>query len=180
MDVVASQDTNQPPAKRRRTEQPTEPMPMTWRKPAPVAITCPKCSNAHDASVCATTPDEVIAAWRSARQAWTDKATHDRALLIAGRHASYAWLAARYREMGQARLRIEVSADGTATATVDAQIARQRLALVQRTAEMTLLMAPRRAEDSPRPFRATIRMFAAMLAVLALGYALNVIAVGAA
>jgi hypothetical protein len=111
-----------------------------------------------------TVPHEVLDAWREARAAWSDPARHDRVLRVAGQHDAYAWLATRYREAGR---REDV-------------IARERLALVQRAAELTLLVATMRGgTDTAQPYQATRRLLFMLLGVLALGCVLVKILAGA-
>lgn len=106
-------------------------------------------------------------AWREARVRWHDAQVHDRLLVLAGQHGRYAWLAARYREIARR----------------DDPLARERLALVQRSVELTLavaMMKDRDAGDEPTPHAATRRLLVVMLVVLALGMLLTKLLAGSA
>jgi hypothetical protein len=168
----------------------TSKLPPAWKKPipflrlvpdAPAAI-CPKCSHPSEGAACrqcgllaahretyvaaqlVTVPADLLEAWRDVRRAWNDVPRHDHVLRVAGQHAAYAWLATRYRE----------------AARHNDPIARERLALVQRAAELTLAVAAVRADrDTEMPYRATRRLLFMLVGVLALGGVLLKILAGA-
>jgi hypothetical protein len=176
---------------RRTRVQTTSRLPADWKKPIPYlrlvpdapSPTCPKCSHPtqhgpacahcglsathHETFLAAqlvTVPAELLEAWRDVRRAWDDVPRHDRVLRLAGQHAAYAWLATRYRE----------------AARRDDAIARERLALVQRTAELTFVVATMHGDDDTvRPYQATRRLLFMLLGVLALGAVLVKILAGA-
>ncbi len=109
-------------------------------------------------------PGEILEAWRETRRAWREPAAHDRMLYLASQQAQLPWLATRYREIARRE---------------DA-IATQRLARVQRAAELTLLVSGTRAADAePRPYRSARLLLGLMLLALAFGCVLMRVAAGA-
>ncbi len=136
---------------------------------------CPKCGTARgDEPACpscgllaekmkefaanrdAGVPDAVRAAWTSTSVAWDQKESHDALLQVVAEHSTYAWAAARYREIARAR--------------PGDSIAPKRLDRLRRAAEATMMAsASVRADKTPKPYRATVMVLAILLAVLAAG-----------
>lgn len=147
----------------------------------PVA-TCPKCSHPVDGRPCArcgltaahrdqylarqdaAAPAALVEAWRETRRTWREPAAHDRMLYLATQHGQLPWLATRYREIARR----------------DDAIATDRLVLVKRAAELTLLVSgARREDDAPRFYRSTRLLLGLMLLALAFGCVLMRVAAGA-
>jgi hypothetical protein len=189
-EAVLMQRSLAPLESRRTRPHTTSKLPPDWKKPIPFlrlvpdapAPTCPKCSHPSEGAACrqcglsaahretfvaaqlVAVPADLLEAWRDVRRAWHDLARHDHVLRLAGKHAAYAWLATRYRE----------------AARRDDPIAKERLALVQRTTELTLVVATMRGErDTEVPYQATRRLLLMLLGVLALGGVLLKILAGA-
>jgi len=148
--------------------QAPDPAPLTASPGAPAcpkcgallgdAAACPACGLAVarmaayvDARDAAVSP-AVREAWTRATCAWDDAARHDELLQQAAAHDAYAWAAGRYRTRG-----------GDA-------IARRQLDRLRRAAEATLLAsATARRDVTVRPYRATRRVLAILLATIAAG-----------
>lgn len=152
---------------------------LVTEEPVP---TCPKCSHPVDGRACARcgltaahrdqfltrqetpAPGVLVEAWRETRRAWREPAAHDRMLYLASQHGHLPWLATRYREIARR----------------DDAIATERLARVQRAAELTLLVSSTHPEDdAPRFYRSTRLLLGLMLLALAFGCVLMRVAAGA-
>jgi hypothetical protein len=104
--------------------------------------------DARDAAVSPAVRD----AWTRATADWNDAARHDELLQQVATHDAYAWAAGRYRTRG-----------GDA-------IARRQLDRLRRAAEATLLASATARRDAiARPYRATRRVLAILLATIAAG-----------
>jgi hypothetical protein len=133
---------------------------------------CPKCgaSRGADATACPAcglavarmvgyaepreggVPEPVRAAWTRATTDWRAAARHDELLQLAATHHAYAWTAGRYRTRGR-----------------DA-IAQRQLDRLRRAAEATLLAsATVRRDAKARPYRATRRVLALLIAMITMG-----------
>jgi uncharacterized Zn finger protein (UPF0148 family) len=122
------------------------------------ATSCPACGltvarmaayvDARDGAV----PEPVRAAWTRATAAWSDAARHDELLRLVATHDAYAWAAGRYRTRG------------------GDVIARRQLDRLRRAAEATLLAsATARPDAAARPYRATRRVLAVLIVMIAAG-----------
>lgn len=150
------------------TAQPPHYLRLVVETPRP---RCPKCDTEYTGDACARcglatafmsrfqqsrdakVSDELVGAWSHAQCRWNDRAVHDHLLERARHHQAYPWLAARYRER----------------ARQGDQIACERLALVQRTVELTLLVPTRDASDEARPYRGASRLLLVLLVLFVLG-----------
>ena len=141
------------------------------REPIPA---CPKCGTDRGAAAAcarcgllathmtayrtdseAAVPERLRAAWNDAVARWTEPSAHDRVVAIAAELASYAWIAARYRELAR---------------TGDA-IAAAQLARVSRAAEVALTIAAlarRTGVPEKTPYRG-LQMMIAVLVLTVLG-----------
>jgi hypothetical protein len=123
---------------------------------------CPSCGllaanmKAFAANRDAGVPDAVRAAWTAASVAWDQKESHDALLQTVAQHSTYAWAAARYREIQRAR--------------PGDSIAPKRLDRLRRAAEATMFAgASVRADKTPKPYRSAVMVLALLLAILAAG-----------
>ena len=101
-------------------------------------------------------PDAVRAAWTAASVTWDQQATHDALLQVVAQHSTYAWAAARYREIQRAR--------------PGDSIAPKRLDRLRRAAEATMFAgASVRADKTPTPYKSAIMVLGVLLALLGAG-----------
>ena len=105
-------------------------------------------------------PPDLVAAWQRVREHWGVPRYHDELLQLTAQLERYAWVAAKYREVGRMR-----NADPVA----DAELARLR-----RAAEVTLAVsASVRPERAPRSYGALSAMLllVMLLAIASFAYA---------
>ena len=127
-----------------------------------IARACPRCGLAKERMASYVRREEPVVdalahAWRAVTAEWTNPATHDELLRLTTQHGSWAWTAARYRELARSRGEDVIGAS---------QLRRLEKGIVV----SAFSRMESREDKGPKPYRAATTMLVVLIVLLVAGF----------
>jgi hypothetical protein len=148
-------------------DRPLEPFALTNTCPKcgasfMIARACPRCGLAKERMNGYVRREEPVVdalshAWRAVTENWTSSASHDELLRLTTQHGSWAWTAARYRELARSR-------------GEDVIVVNQLRRLEKGIVVSAFTRIESREDKGPKPYRAATTMLVVLIVLLVAGF----------